>query len=161
MRQVAFNNLISDNPMASFSEALNKRFGGLNNKRVKAGWFPSSQYPGTNEPVAAVALVQEFGDPINHIPPRPFMRPAAERAKKEMGAVVRGVIVNHDSQETLETMGVTMQAMIVDAIVDVTTPELSDRTLAARQARGNSSAKPLNDSGQMMAEVNHEIVDND
>jgi hypothetical protein len=44
-----------------------------------------------------------------------------------------------------------MQGDIRQTITEITTPPLSEFTLEQRLERGNSSEKPLNDTGYMLA----------
>ena len=52
----------------------------------KVGWLESSKYP-DGTPVGGIAAVHEHGAAAKGIPPRPFMRPAAEANKLEWGKV--------------------------------------------------------------------------
>jgi hypothetical protein len=133
----------------------------LENKQVKVGFFETSVYP-DGQQVAYVAAINEYGCPEKHIPARPFMRPTIANKQGDWSNIVNGLI-NQGMQtgvmpDVLETVGLAMQGDIVQAIADVMIPELSDRTLAARRARGNGSTKPLNDTGYMIASV-QSIVD--
>ena len=118
---------------------------------AKAGWFPSAVYPdGTT--AAEVALTNEVGDPAHNIPPRPFIRPAIVNHKQQWSDNLGGMIKSGMSgRDALELTAVTMAADIQKAIIDVTTPKLSARTLAARRRRGNNNASPLNDTGYMLS----------
>ena len=129
-----------------------KLFADLAEKKAAVGWFPSSTYPEDQggENVASVAFKQEFGDRI--IPARPFMRPTITKQSKHWGVIVSHLIKpDAQAEDVVELIGLRMQGDIREAIVEVTSPALSEFTLEQRQARGNSSEKPLNDTGYMMA----------
>ena len=138
-----------------------KLFADLSAKKAAVGWFPSSVYPVDPErflgkyqsggaPVAAVAFLQEFGS--KKIPARPFMRPTITKQSKHWGVIVSHLIKpDAQAEDVVELIGLRMQGDIREAIVEVTSPALSEFTLEQRQARGNSSEKPLNDTGYMMA----------
>lgn len=123
---------------------------------AKAGFFPSAKYGEADggEYVAEVAFKNEYGSPLDHIPPRPFFRPAVAENKKSWSEIVRLTIKRGGSvEDAMEAVGLQMQGDIRDALDDVTTPELSEMTLRLRQERGNSSTKPLNDTGYMRSQL--------
>ena len=153
----------SGNLMASsLADILIARYAGYEKKETRAGWFPSAQYPAQDggEHVAAVAMQHEFGNPAERIPPRPFMRPAIANKKQEWAKVVGGAVRQGlDANDTLELVGLHMQGDIKEAIGDVTTPSLSQRTIKARQSRGNFDTKPLNDTGHMIATLTSSVAE--
>jgi hypothetical protein len=136
----------------------------LENKQVKAGFLESSVYP-DGQSVAYVAAINEYGCPEKNIPARPFMRPTVAEKQGEWVGIVNGLIKQGIDTgvmpDVLETVGLAMQGDIVQAIADIKTPELSDRTLAARRKRGNGSSKPLNDTGYMIASVQSVVSERD
>jgi len=124
--------------------------------KAKAGFFPSAKYAELDggEFVASIAFKNEYGSPLEHIPPRPFFRPAIAENKKAWSEIVRLTLKRGGTiEDALETVGLQMQGDIRDALDDVTTPELSAYTIKMRQERGNSSTKPLNDSGYMRSQL--------
>jgi len=142
--------------MSSLLDALNQLANSLENQQVKVGFFESSVYP-DGQQVAYVAAINEYGCPEKHIPARPFMRPTIAEKKGDWSNIVNGLIKQGIETgimpDVLDTVGLAMAGDIVQAIADVQEPALSDRTLAARKARGNGSTKPLNDTGYMIASV--------
>ena len=121
----------------------------LTDKKAVVGWFPTAVYP-SGEPVALVAAKNEFGDRIT--PPRPFIRPTISDKKNEWSEILGHLIKQgRTGEESLELVALKMQGDINSAIIEVTEPELAESTLATRKKRGNSSDKPLNDTGYMMA----------
>lgn len=135
-------------------ERVYEQFNGL----VAQIGFPSGQhYPdGTN--VAFVAAIQEFGAPAMKIPPRPFMRPTikakedswANTIQKKIPTVVKGQMTGFD---VLDLVGIQASADIQETISKVTTPPLSPITIARK-----GSAKPLIDTGLMMASVRNSVA---
>lgn len=131
----------------------------LNGLRTKVGWFESAKYP-NGTPVAYVAAIQENGYAAGGIPPRRTIGPtisaqgAAWRTLAGQGAAAaaKGAISAHDAMEGL---GLQASGDVRKAIAQLTTPKLKASTLAARQARGNSSQKPLVDSSLLVDTVTH------
>ena len=138
--------------LSNLEKYLKKLEATLIKKKVKVGWFSSSVYPQTGESVASVALTQEYGETAKRIPPRPFMRPTIDSKKNAWANQIGNMYKNGASIDSaLETTALTMEGDIRSAIIAVKTPVLSKRTIADRLARGNSSEKPLNDTGYMLA----------
>ena len=136
---------------------------------AKVGWFPGSvEEDGT--PCAEAAATNEFGDPAQHIPPRPFIRPTvatrqaawAEQIAKGCKGVVKGRIT---TREVLEAVGMMAAGDIRKAIADVTSPPLAELTIEKRMARLSSTErtasieKPLIDTGTMMATLTNTVED--
>lgn len=126
---------------------------------AKAGWFPTAVYP-NGETVASVALQNEVGDPSKHIPPRPFMRVAiANNQRKWAENLAKMIQQGMGINDSLELTAIDMASDIQDAIRQVTSPELSKRTIAGRISRiasgharaGGNIEKPLIDTGYMYA----------
>lgn len=134
----------------------------LGKKTAKVGWFPTAVYSETGQPAAYIATIHEFGDPGHNIPARPFMRPTIAAKKGEWSGIVKGLfrqgMNSGEMPDVLEVVGLAMEGDFRQAIADVMTPPLSQRTLAARRKRGNNSDKPLNDTGYMIATLTS-IVD--
>jgi len=124
----------------------------LNGKSVKVGFFETSIYP-NRIPVASVAIVHEFGavkEDGTVIPPRPFFRNTIAAQKKRWFKIAALQLKAGKSADVILTsVGQAMEGDIRQQIDDTFKPELKERTLAARRARGNSSTKPLNDTGYM------------
>lgn len=120
--------------------------------------FPSGQhYPdGTN--VAFVAAVNEFGAPAVNVPARPFIQPTVRAKKdtwtktisKKIPDVVTGKLTAFD---VLDLVGIQAAADIQDTISKVTSPPLAPATIARK-----GSAKPLIDTGLMMASVRNSVA---
>ena len=139
-----------------------KLFEDLNKNKLRVGWFPSSQYPEDQGGgyVASVALTQEFGDPVQHIPPRPFIRPTIANEKGNYGRYIRKLVKQRGigADDVLDSVGSLISADIQKTISLITSPPLAAMTIRLRQERGNNSVKPLNDTGYMIATLTHDVV---
>lgn len=120
--------------------------------------FPSGQhYPdGTN--VAFVASVHEFGAPGVNIPARPFMRPTVSAKKDTWVKTIRNgipkvVTGKMTAFDVLDLVGIQGAADVQESISKVTSPPLSPITIARK-----GSAKPLVDTGQMIASVRNSVA---
>lgn len=128
--------------------------------KAKAGFFPSAKYPASmgGEFVASIAFKNEYGSPLEHIPPRPFFRPAIAENKKAWSEIVRLTLKRGGTiEDALTAAGAQMEGDIRDAMDAVTTPELSAYTIQMRQERGNNDTKPLNDTGYMRSQITHAV----
>lgn len=112
---------------------------------------------------AALAYIHDNGSAAAHIPARPFMRPGIVEAQDKItGALKRGA---QDAlkgnangvQRALNVAGLTAQSSIRAKINSGIEPELSPRTLAAREARGRKGTKPLIDTGQLRNSINYVV----
>lgn len=121
----------------------------------RVGWFESARYA-DGTPAAAVAYVQEHGSEKAHIPPRPFMRPAADENRQAWAGIAeqlaRQVMRGEaDPKQLFNMLTDRAEGDVRKNITQLLEPKLSERTLADRRRRGNSSEKPLNDSGYMLS----------
>lgn len=146
------------------SQRLKEILSDLEKREVRVGFFDTSHYE-DGTPIAYVAAIQEFG--YGPIPPRPFMRPAAEANKskwaKGFASVVRSVVDGGSTVDhALEQIGMVAAGDVRKAIKAVTAPALKESTIRARQSRKKGkkavSQKPLVDSGQMLQAVNSAVV---
>lgn len=142
---------------------------GLADKVARVGFFPSAKYE-DGTPVAMVAAQNEFGDPANRIPPRPFMRPTAsaqttvwqQTAQRGARAITKG---NATTEGVLEVIGLQAAGDIRKTISDLTSPPLRDSTIAARLAKRKNQTtvgkldKPLVDTGTLLNAVTSEVSD--
>lgn len=137
----------------------------LDGVQCRVGWLESGHYL-NGTPVAYVASIQEFGSEAQGIPSRASVRPTmAEQGaewSKQMGygaiAVVNG---NLTADQVMNQLGAAAAGDVRKAIAQVTSPALSESTLAARRARGNSSTKPLVDSAFMINTLTHSVTRGD
>lgn len=133
----------------------------LNATEVKAGFFSGASYPNGGPSVAMIAARNEYGDPANNQPPRPFFRNAIAEHKEEWVATIsRELARGSDARNALEIAGAQIQGDIHESISELMEPKLSDATLERRRTRKvmpNSSTKPLVDTRVMIGDVNYEV----
>lgn len=133
----------------------------LNATEVKSGFYSGAAYP-DGTPISMVAARNEYGDPANNQPPRPFFRTAISDHKKEWAdTIARGLERGIDARSVLEVAGAQIKGDIQQSISDLMEPELSPVTLERRRTRKdrpNNSTNPLVDTGEMFADVNYEVT---
>jgi hypothetical protein len=139
-------------------------------KVLKVGWPKAIRYSkesGGNY-IAEIAAQNEYGAPHKRIPARPFMGPAITNNKaKWLNTLERGVksVIkgNNDIDEVLKLIGAQAAGDVSQAIKDVTSPQLSEVTIAIRlsklkkKARTASLEKPLIDTGIMLRSVTYAV----
>ncbi|KMV67801.1 hypothetical protein WB66_10915 [bacteria symbiont BFo1 of Frankliniella occidentalis] len=133
----------------------------LNASEVRAGFLGGSTYPdGTS--VTMVAARNEYGDPANNQPPRPFFRNAiAEKQDEWKKSIERGMASGLDAKTVLEVVGAQIKGDIQESIATLVEPALSPVTLKRRRTRKvmpNQSNKPLVDTRVMIGDVNYEVT---
>lgn len=152
---------ITVDKMASIIKAINE----LGAKDVLVG-IPEgntdrkSGDPATN---AVIGYVQEFGSPANNIPARSFLipgvqdiqKPAADRLKVAAQRALSGDLSQAEKQ--LHAAGLMGQNSARAKINSNIQPKLSERTLAARRARGVTRENTLVDSGQLRNAITYVI----
>ena len=119
--------------------------------------FPSGINYEDGTSVAYVAAIQEFGAPAVNIPPRPFIQPTIRAKKKywsdvlaaQIPKVVMGKMTAFDA---LDLVGMTAAAGIKETISKITAPPLKPATIKRK-----GSAKPLIDTGLMLASVQNAV----
>ncbi len=103
---------------------------------------------------AQLAYIHDNGAPERNIPARPFMTPAMDDCKEALGDKA-GQMLNAINQgrdvvdQGLHQIGLIASTAIKDKINSNIPPELSDRTLEERQARGVTRTNTLVDTGAM------------
>lgn len=105
-------------------------------------------------PMALVAAANEFGNPAQNRPPRPFMRDTFEAGKTEWVQGLAKALKRYEfsSSQALEILGAKASSDVVSAIVHFDDPPLAPSTIAAK-----GFAKPLIDTGQMQKAVSYEV----
>jgi hypothetical protein len=165
---------------------LKEKIEELVNHKVKSGWSENVRYMDTGQPIAQVALWQEYG--TNTIPPRPFIRPALIEHKKDWtgsAKILAKRYFNDDIklQAVFDGAGTEIVGDIRNSL-DELPEDLSEITLLlrrwkdeglvinkttverARQTLINNPAEPLstrrsalNDTGQMRDSLDSTMVD--
>lgn len=127
------------------------------NKELQVGIPTNAQYEDGTQ-IAYIGAIQEFGAPEVGIPPRRFFGPTIAAQKSNWVRAVRqsvkmAVANNLTAEDALDGVGALMSADIKDTIASIYDPKLKDGTLANRRTRGNSSAKPLVDTGALFDSI--------
>lgn len=152
---------ISVDKMASIIKAINE----LGAKDVLIGIPEDNTDRKTGDPAtnALIGYVQEFGSPANNIPARPFLipgvqdiqKPAADRLKVAAQRALSGDLSTAEKQ--LHAAGLMGQNSARAKINSNIQPKLSERTLAARRARGVTRENTLIDTGQLRNSLTYVI----
>lgn len=138
-------------------DALNNIASNLSDKQLKVGFIDGATYP-DGTPVAMVAATNEYGNPANNQPPRPFFRNAiAEHESEWMDAISRGLQKGVPLDDVLAVVGEMAVGDVVQSIATLMDPPLSPATIASRKSKGNASTKPLVDTKVMIRDVHYEV----
>ena len=120
---------------------------------LRVGFLEGATYPdGTS--VATVAAVQNFGAPAKGIPPRPFfsdmVKDKSPRWSEQFAKALKAA--DYDVERALSLMGEGIAGQLREAIQQLTDPPLAAATVARK-----GFAKPLVDTGHMLASVGYEV----
>ena len=129
----------------------------LERGRGQAGVWSGASYPDGMD-VASVAAIQEFGSAS--IPPRPFLRTAAENADPTLLAYTRGQLL------ALYMSGLSARGMIANVAAHhaeqqknaVRTASSWSVPLAPTTAANKGHSRPLYDSGLLLQSITYRIV---
>jgi hypothetical protein len=101
-----------------------------------------------------VAAVNEFGAPKAGIPPRPFFRGMIAAHKGEWPNAMAALLKenNYDAARVLQLTGEAIAGQLRQSIVDTNSPPNAPSTIARKGA-----AKPLVDTGHMLASIDYEV----
>jgi len=141
---------VSGNGLKALQDRLAKLKSG---KSLKVGIVESATYPdGTS--VATVAATNEFGNPANNQPPRPFMRNTIERRSGEWGDTLVSAVnhTNGDMRTALALLGEKMTGDIKEEINTLTEPALAESTIKAK-----GFDKPLIHTGFMRDRIDYKV----
>lgn len=152
---------ITVDKMASVIKAINE----LGAKDVLVGIPEGNANRKSGDPAtnALIGYVQEFGSPANNIPARPFLipgvsdiqKPASDRLKVAAQRALSGDLSQAEKQ--LHAAGMMGQNSARAKINSNIQPKLSERTLAARRARGVTRENTLIDTGQLRNAITYVI----
>lgn len=140
-------------------EALDDIANSLSDKQLKVGFIDGATYP-DGTPVAMVAATNEYGNPANNQPPRPFFRNAISDHETEWSEdIARGLGTGLELEHVLSVVGEKIAGDIVQSISTLMDPPLSAATIVSRKSKGNESTKPLVDTKVMIRDVHYEVGD--
>ncbi|MEP8891712.1 hypothetical protein [Enterobacter roggenkampii] len=138
-------------------DALNNIASNISDKQLKVGFIDGATYP-DGTPVAMVAATNEYGNPANNQPPRPFFRNSiAEHESEWLDAISRGLQKGVPLDDVLAAVGERAVGDVVQSIATLMDPPLSPATIASRKSKGNASTKPLVDTKVMIRDVHYEV----
>lgn len=140
-------------------DALDNISSSLTDKQLKVGFIDGATYP-DGTPVAMVAATNEYGNPANNQPPRPFFRNAIANHETEWSeAIAKGLAKGFEVEQVLSVVGERIAGDVVESIATLMDPPLSAATIASRKSKGNDSTKPLVDTKVMIRDVHYEVSD--
>ena len=141
----------TDGVMKALEDIARKMGGG----EVSVGFMSGATYP-DGTPVAAVAFWNEYGDPGNNRPPRPFFRRMiAKESPTWPGKMAKlAKATKYDGPRVLALMGEDVRGALQQSINDLTEPALAPSTVAAK-----GFGKPLIDTSHMLNSVTFEVDD--
>jgi len=148
--------------MTTFSggEALERKLRELaeklgDGKVLRVGFLEGATYP-DGQPVATVAASNEFGNPANNQPPRPFFRNmiAAKSPQWADDLAKLAEAGDYDVELFMGRMGEHVKGQLQESIREFTEPELSPVTIAKK-----GFSKPLIDTSHMLNSVDYEVKD--
>jgi hypothetical protein len=120
---------------------------------LRVGFLSSARYP-SGEYVAMIAAIQEYGAPSRGIPPRPFFRNAIARYSPEWPKAIADLLKANDldAKKTLDQTGAAIAGQLRQSVIDTNEPPNAPSTI-----RRKKSAKPLVDTGHLLASIDHEV----
>ncbi len=148
--------------MSSFSggDALERKLAEMaeklgEGKVLRVGFLENATYP-DGQQVAMVAAANEFGNPANNQPPRPFFRNMIADNKDnwpdDIGRIAQAT--GFDGEQTLGLIGEHIKAQLQQSIRELMEPPLSPLTIEKK-----GFDKPLIDTGHMLNSVDYDIRD--
>lgn len=144
-------------------EKLEQALKNISGLTTKVGWFPGAKYA-DGTPVAYVATIQEYGSPMNNIPPRSFMRTTIAEKENEWAKLARSgakaiIAGNASPIMVMEGLGLAASGDIKKKISEISSPALKDETIANRKrklTKGNkvgALTKPLVETSLMISSL--------
>jgi hypothetical protein len=120
---------------------------------LRVGFLENATYP-DGEYVATIAAANEFGNPGNNQPPRPFFRNMIAANSPawplEVGKVIKAV--DFDGGKALQLMGERIKDQLQGSIRELVEPPLSPYTIKKK-----GFDKPLIDTGHMLNSVDYDV----
>lgn len=138
--------------MDKVMDVLDKAASSFENLQLKVGFLEGATYP-DGRPVPMVAATNEFGNPANNQPPRPFFRNAISNHETEWQDATASLIENGDeTRDVLSLLGEIIVDDIKESIRSLDSPPLSPVTIARK-----GFDKPLIDTKNMLDSVSYEV----
>lgn len=134
---------------------------------VKVGLVGSgaeATHKGSDQTVASIAAIHEYGSEDGHIPERPFIRGTIQSRLTEIQGFIdhqiKDVLFQKiDVQGALGRLGLFTVSAIKDRIVsEHIPPPLAESTIKQKTRDGKTGEVPLVDTAQMLNSIRHEVV---
>lgn len=129
---------------------------------ARVGLLEGAKYS-DGTPVAYIGAIQEFGYKENKddeewaIPPRPFLRTAFDKKRKEwVDNLANALEATHDMKKSLETVADLAKGDIKESLNEGPWVENAKSTIKRK-----GSKQPLVASGNMRDSINFEVVEQD
>jgi hypothetical protein len=124
----------------------------------KSGRTRAKKGAHTSIPVAAIALVHEFGSPANNIPERPVMRKTNRAYSRALAFAMARVVRQIYAGKLLPSMALKQLGVFWEGRIKTTFREGFFAPLKPATIARKGSSKPLIDSGQLRQSVTSRVV---
>jgi len=141
-------------------DALDEIANSLSDKQLKVGFIDGALHlDGT--PIATIAASNEYGNPANNQPPRPFFRKAIWKHEDEWNEKIQdGIKSGRSVDDVLSAVGELAVGQIFESIASLMDPPIKESTIKSRRNRKdrpNQSTKPLVDRAIMNHDIHYEV----
>ncbi|CAI1224441.1 hypothetical protein [Serratia proteamaculans] len=144
-------NLKGGDAMDGYLNALAEKIG--KGKLLRVGFLENSTYPDGTQ-TATVAAADEYGNPANNQPARPYFRNMiAERSPdwpNQMGKLI--LANNYDVSRSLSLMGENIKSQLQESIISLTEPKLAQSTIDRK-----GFDKPLIETSHMLNSADYDV----
>ena len=105
-----------------------------------------------------VAAIQNYGAPAANIPPRPFFSNMVAAKKAGWPAALAKNLkqTDYDATKSLALVGEGIKGQLQQSIKQTNSPPLKPATIA-RKGGTKTAAKPLVDTGHLLASVDYDV----
>lgn len=153
---------VTEDNQVEFMKTINS----FRNDNVLVGIPSTDSNRNDNSPInnATILAINEFGSPVNNIPPRPVMAIgirlaqdaiAAEFAKAAKGAWTKGVAAINQYYERAGIIASNSIKRVINEQIDIEGP--AEATLKGRESRGFKGTKALIVTGQLRNAITYVI----
>ena len=124
-------------------------------RAVNVGFLEGAAPESDGTPVATIAAINEYGNPANGQPPRPFFRQMIQAKKDGWGVSFNAALQasNMDAAKALRIMGEGMRGQLIESINEFSDPPNAPSTI---ERKGFN--KPLINTGHMRDSAAFEVV---